>query len=221
MPSLSDILGIIGLFVTVAGVIISIILAKDGRNFLLGTRSRFVSFIKRVWSHSIFQLIFFIIINLIFLSSFVSLGYISKITAMAIGGSFLLTVLLIMSLFENLRNVTSKVDTELFKVTSSVKRLTEIEKIELGIIQDKWKDFLGEVATSQSLIAIHNLVVMAEPVDINGSNIVAIIPDVLEPSFRNLEPRFKELNPFLEKIYNKNYKLVIRTTKDYYTLISK
>ncbi|MBI5022545.1 MAG: hypothetical protein HZB59_14010 [Ignavibacteriales bacterium] len=221
MLSLSDIVGLIGLFVTVAGVIISIILAKDGRDFLLGTRSRFVSFMKRVWSYSVFQLTFFLIINLIFLSSLVSLGYISTKTAIAIGGSFLLAELLIMSLFENLRNVTSKVDTELFKVTSSVKRLTEIEKIELGIIQEKWKDFLDEISASQSLIAIHNLVLMAEPVDINGSNIVAIIPDVLEPSFRNLETRFKELDPFLEKIYNKNYKLVIRTTKDYYTLISK
>lgn len=221
MLSFSDIVGLIGLFITVAGLVISVILAKDGRDFLLGTKSRFVSFIRAAWSYSIIQVVFFLIINLVFLSALVNLGYISKTTAIAIGGSFLLAALLIMSLFENLRNVTSKVDTELFKVTSSVKRLTEIEKIELGIIQDKWKDFLGEVSASQSLIAIHNLVVMAEPVDINGSNIVAIIPDVLEPSFRNLETRFKELDPFLEKIYNKNYKLVIRTTKDYYTLISK
>ncbi len=90
----------------------------------------------------------------------------------------------------------------------------EVQKAELKFIREKWTIFLEHLSTDISFTAISNILTMAEPFDINGSNVIVLVPDILEPSIMGLENRLTELEPILEKIYSKPYKLVIHTTGD-------
>jgi hypothetical protein len=55
---------------------------------------------------------------------------------------------------------------------------------------------------------------MSEPFAVNGQDIVVLVPSILEPSIRNLAGRLRDMEPILERIYGKPYKIVVHNAED-------
>lgn len=210
----ADLIAIIGIIVSFIGIIVSIVLVKDGRKFLEKKINSINNRIKKLWSYYFFQALILLILGVTIQLILMKFNYVDVNIAISLTSVLFITFLMLLLLYNSLNGSLGKINQEVRQSSLSINRLTEIEKVELNIIKEKWGIFLEQVSSNISFTAIYPVLTMAEPYDINGLTVIVLVPDILESSVRNLEDRLKDLEPLLESIYSKPYKLAVYTTKD-------
>ncbi|MBI5825308.1 MAG: hypothetical protein HZB18_14865 [Chloroflexi bacterium] len=217
---MSEILGgidfptILNIVISIVGIIISILLVNEGRKFISERANKLKKFITETWSNYVNQALVLLVGEWLILVVFRIFKLIDLKLVLLLGLLLIFMFLMVFFLHLSFQKKFTRANQELIKLASVVSRLTEIEKAELKFVREKWTVFLEYLSANISFTAISNILTMAEPFDVNGSNVIVLVPDILEPSIIGLEERLKELEPILEKIYSKPYKLIIHTTSD-------
>jgi hypothetical protein len=208
-PTDNNFIGIMGIILSAISIIVGILLVKDAREYFSKKIGGAKVTVITLWAQFWFQALTFLILGFSLLIFSIISGGIALELGLALAIILLIIFLMLNSLNSNTRKLVRGAEQELDKITVVVNRLTEIEKIELKIVKDKWGIFLEQVSSNISLTAVHNVLVLSEPFAVNDHSIVIRIPDILEPSMRNLSNRLKDVEPILNKIYEKPYKLVV------------
>lgn len=208
----NNIIAIIGIILTAISIIVGVLLVKEGREYISRKFRIIVNTVKNLWAQFFIQALTLFIVGLGLLTIFIRLEFITLTLALPLATLLLIVFLMLYSLNSNIQKSLEKTDAEISKLLSTVNRITETEKAELKFVKEKWEDFLEQLSTEISLTAIHNVLVLSEPFAVRNQNIIITLPDILEPSIRNLSDRLKDVYPILNKVYEKPYKIVVHTS---------
>src|SRR5688572_28351695 len=159
----NNFIAIVSIILSAIGIIVGVLLVKEGREYLSKKLTALKNKTTTLWGQYLFRSSILLIVGLSLLGLFVKLGYITFASSLPWATFLLIIFLMLNSLNTDIRNFIEKTDLELNRISSTVNRLTEIEKAELKFVKEKWGNFLEQVSSNISLTAIHNVLIMSEP----------------------------------------------------------
>ncbi len=202
---------IVGLSLTIIGVVLTVALTEDGRRIAL----RMLVVIKANWSRW-WSFIWVRLTILFSVEVFILLFLTSKefIEAKSAVTFFFLSLILLFSTVILLNQMNDKVKVSLDRINTletQLSQLMQTKSLEKEAIRQGWADFLRKLSTDISFTALSGLLEMAELHDIDNNNIVLVLPNALEHTLEKLRSRIPDVEPILSTTYGKTYKLSIYT----------
>jgi hypothetical protein len=202
--------GILEIIVAVVGIVVTVILVKEARKYLVDTWRKISRRARHYWSHKPVRLGILFILESIILIILVNITSLTTeiLVALLVVSAF--KIFGTLSVFKQQECVLEETSQHLHVLETRVDKLFKTRHARVEIIRTKWSNFLDALSTHHiSLTAVASLLKSAELYDFNGSIIVLRIPPVLEPTYRALAERIKEVEPLLKEIYGEPYHLCI------------